>query len=84
MLQVFSINVNSLLDPGATIFFDTPLVARKFDVLFYVLIELFSVCTSMGDSVIAKRVYRKYHVMMPNRVTLVHLVEFDMFYFDII
>ena len=41
MLQVFSVNVYDLLDPGATLFFVTPLVARKFDVLPDVLIEPF-------------------------------------------
>ena len=60
------------------------LVARKFDVLPDVLIELFSVCTLMGDSVVAKRVYRKCLVMLPNRVTLFDLAELEMFDYDII
>ena len=84
MLQVFSVNVYAFLDPSATLYFVTPLVARKFDVLPNVLIEPFSVYTPMGDSVVAKRVYRKCHVMLPDRVTLADLVELDMFYFDII
>ena len=37
----------------------------------------------MGDSVVAKRFYWKFHVMLPNRVTLFNLVELDMFDFDI-
>ena len=53
MLQLFSVNVYSLLDPGATLYFFTPLVDRKFDVLPNVSIEPFSVCTPMGDSVVA-------------------------------
>ena len=54
--------------------FVTPLVARKFDVLPNVLIELFLVCTPMGDTVVGKRVNRKFHVMFPNRVNLADLV----------
>ena len=84
MLQVFCANVYALFDPGATLSFVTPLVFRKFYVLLVVLIEPFSVCTLMSDSVIVKIVYTKCHVMLPNRVTLVYLVEHYMFDFDII
>ena len=38
----------------------------------------------MGDSGVAKRFYRKCHVMITNTATLVDLVELDMFDFDII
>ena len=38
----------------------------------------------MGDFVVAKRVFTKCPVMLPNKVTLVDLVELDMFDFDII
>ena len=34
--QVFSIDVNALIDPGATLSFVTPLVAKNFDVLPYI------------------------------------------------
>ena len=37
-----------------------------------------------GDSVVAKRVYRNCHVMFPNRVSCVELVELYMFDFDVI
>ena len=43
MLQLFSVNVYVLLDPGDTFSFVTPLVARKCDVLPDVFIEPFSV-----------------------------------------
>ena len=71
MLQVFSINVYASLEPGATLSFATPLVARKFDVLPDVLIEPFSICTPLGDSVVAKRDYRRCLIMFPKKVTLV-------------
>ena len=84
MLHVFSINVYAFLDLGATLSFVTPLVARKSNVLPYVLIEPFSDCTPMDDSMVTKIVYRECHVIQPNRVTLVYFVELDMFDFDII
>ena len=40
MLQVFFIYVYSLLDPGATLSFVTPLVAKKLDILPDILNEL--------------------------------------------
>ena len=38
----------------------------------------------MGDSVIAKGIYKKCPVMLPNKVTLADFVELDVFDFDII
>ena len=38
----------------------------------------------MGDSVVAKRVYWNCPIMFSNRVTLVDLVKFYMFYCDVI
>ena len=38
----------------------------------------------MGDFVVSKRVSRKWFVMLRDSVTLVYLVELDMFDFDII
>ena len=84
MLQVSSINVYAFLDPVAILYFVKPLVTRKFDVLPDVFIEPFSVCTAMGDFVVAKTVHRKCPLILPNKVTLVNLVELDMFKFDII
>ena len=54
MLQVFSINVYSLLDPNYTFSFVTPLVAMKLDVIPNVLEEPFSVSTPVGDSLLLK------------------------------
>ncbi|KAH0685720.1 hypothetical protein KY290_017248 [Solanum tuberosum] len=84
MLQVFTINVYALLDPGANLSFVTPLVAIKFDMLPEILDKPFSVSTPVGDSIVAKRVYRGCPVALPNRVTLVDLVELDMLDFDVI
>ena len=40
--------------------------------------------SEVGDSMVAKRVYRECPILFPNRVTLVDMVELDMFDFDII
>ncbi|XP_069145474.1 uncharacterized protein [Solanum lycopersicum] len=84
MLKVFSPDVYSLLDPGATLSFVTPLVAKNFDILPDILHEPFIVSTPVDESVIAKRVYRNCPIMLPNRVSFVDLVELDMLDFDII
>ena len=49
MLKVFSIDVYALLDPGATLSFVTPLVAKKFDILPDILHEHFLVSTPVGE-----------------------------------
>ena len=46
--------------------------------------NLFIVSTSVGESVVSKRVYRNFPIMFPNRVSNVDLVELDMFGFYII
>ena len=61
MLKVFSFDVYALLDPGATLSFMTPLVAKKFDILH----EPFIVSTPVGESVVGKRVHRNCPIMLP-------------------
>ena len=84
MLKVFSIDVYALLNPRSTLSFVTPLVAKKIDILPNIIHEPFIMSTPVGASVIAKRVYRNYPKMLPNRVSYVELVELDMLYFDFI
>ena len=83
ILQVFFINVYTLLDPGATLSFVTPLVARKFYVLPDILNESFMVTTPVSELVVAKMVYRNCPIMFPNRVSHVKLVELNMVDFDV-
>ena len=56
-LKVFSLDVYALLDPGATLSFVTPLVAKKFETLPDILHEPLVVSTPVGESVVAKRIY---------------------------
>ena len=60
MLKVLSIEVYLLLDPDATLSFFTPQVATNFDILPDILHEPFIVSTPVGESVVAKRVYKNF------------------------
>ncbi|WMV24599.1 hypothetical protein MTR67_017984 [Solanum verrucosum] len=84
MLRVLHIDVYDLLDLGATLSFVTPYIAMRFGVLLEVFLEPFSVSTPVGDSVVAKRVYRRCPISLYHIVTLIDLVELDMIDFDII
>ncbi|WMV19596.1 hypothetical protein MTR67_012981 [Solanum verrucosum] len=48
------------------------------------MLDLFSVSTPIGDSIVAKRVYIKFPFSLSYRVTYVDLVELDMLDFDVI
>ena len=84
ILKVFQLDAYALLYPGATLSFVMPFVAIRFDVLSNVLLEPFSVSTPVGDSIVAKRVYRNCFVSLSHRVTRVDLIELDMLDFDVI
>ena len=58
MLKVFSIYVYVLLHPDATLYFVTLIVAKMFFNLPDILHEAHIVSTPVGESVVAKRVYR--------------------------
>ena len=84
VLKIFTLDVYVLHDAGATLYFVTPLVAKKFDALPDILHEPFLVSTPVGESVVAKRVYRNFPISLPNRVCYVDIVEINMLDFDII
>ncbi|KAH0716653.1 hypothetical protein KY290_012914 [Solanum tuberosum] len=63
---------------------DVVTVAIQFDMLPDVLDKPFSISTPVGDSIVANRVFRGCSISLPNRVTLVDLVELDMLDFDVI
>lgn len=69
--------------PDATLSLVTPYVAMKFDILSYVL-DSFSFSTVIGDSIVAKRIYRKCLISLSLRVTRVDLVELHILEFDVI
>ena len=69
MLHLFSFDVYALLDPSATLYFVTPLVSMKFDILPNISHGPFLVSTLVGDSVVVNRVYRVCPISLTNRVT---------------
>ena len=84
MFKLFSLDLYALIDPDTTLSFVTPLIAKRFKILPDILHELILVSTSVGESVVAKRVYQNCPISFPNRVSNVYLVELDMLDFDII
>ena len=57
-LLVFSYPVYVLLDPRSTLYFVTPLVTSKFELLLEILHEPFLVSTHIGYNIRVERVYR--------------------------
>ena len=83
-LQIFSREVYVLLDPGSTLSYVTPYVAVGFGFEPEVIVEPFTISTPIGDSIIARRVYRNYVVSILSRDTVADLIKLDMIDFDAI
>jgi len=83
-LSIFSYYVYALIDPGVTLSYVTPFVAKKFGVEPELLHEPFAVSTPVGDSVKARRVYYGCLVTICGRDTLANLIELEMVDFDVI
>ena len=83
-LFVFSLPVYALLDQGSTLYFVTPLVACKFDLLPMILREPFLVSTPKRDIIRAKILYRDFPITVLNIVTYADLIELTMIDFDIV
>ena len=78
MMTVFSRDVYHLLDPDAALSFVTPLIAKKFEILPDIFDEPFLVSTPVDESVVLKRVFKSFPIMLPNSFSYVYLVELDM------
>ncbi|XP_060190366.1 uncharacterized protein LOC132619489 [Lycium barbarum] len=83
ILLVFSRSVYALIDPGSTLSYISPLVANEIRIESEP-IEPFEVATPVGDSVIARQVYRDCSVIISDRCTKTDLMELDMLEFDVI
>ena len=84
MIKVFNFDFYALLDLEASLSLVTPHVAMNFDVLLEQLLELFSVSTHVGESILADRVYRDCTISINHKSTMADLVELDMVDFDVI
>ena len=84
MLKVFNLDAYVLLDPGANLSFVTPFLAHRFDVHSEILLDPFLVCTPVGESILAKRVYRNCPISVLHKIIPCDLIELDMIDFDVI
>ncbi|KAH0724869.1 hypothetical protein KY284_000734 [Solanum tuberosum] len=76
MIKVFSFDVYALLNPGASLYFVTPYVANKFDVLLEKLYEPFCVSTPIGESILVERVWIGFMLVMPLLIVELELSSF--------
>ncbi|XP_070054416.1 uncharacterized protein [Nicotiana tomentosiformis] len=84
MLTVFTFDVYALMDPGSTLSYVTPYIAKKFGIEPEKLCEPFEVSIQVGESVIARRIYRGCPVKVYHRFTIEDLVELEIVDFDVI
>src|SRR5688572_9327288 len=84
MLRVFHFDVYALIDPGANISFVSPYVSMRFSVKPELFKNPFSVSTLVGESVIARTVYRNNPISIFHKIIPCDLIELEMIDFDII
>ncbi|XP_070032335.1 uncharacterized protein [Nicotiana tomentosiformis] len=77
-------DVYSLIDPGSTLSYVTPCVAMEFGIEPEQLYEPFSISTTVGESILAVRVYMECVVTLRGRDTVADLIELRIVYFDVI
>nr|XP_009797932.1 PREDICTED: uncharacterized protein LOC104244242 [Nicotiana sylvestris] len=71
-------------DSGSTLSYVAPYIAKKFGIEPEKLCESFKVSTPIGESIIARCIYRGCPVKLHHRLTLADLVELEMLGFDVI
>src|SRR5687768_2998402 len=84
MLRVFHLDVYALIDPGANIFFVSPYVSMRFSVKPELLKSPFSVSTPVGESIIARTIFRNCPISVFHKIIPCDLVELEMVDFDVI
>ncbi|XP_075103947.1 uncharacterized protein LOC142178428 [Nicotiana tabacum] len=75
---------DAVTDPGSTLSYVTPYIAKKFGIEPEKLCEPFEVSTPVGESVIARCIYKGCPVKVHHRLTVADLVELEMLDFDVI
>ena len=84
MLKLVHLDVYDLLYFDSTLYFVTPYMAMRFDVLQDVLIDDFSVSKPIGEFIVAMRVYRNCLISLYRRFAHVDLVYFSMLDLNVI
>ncbi|XP_075108932.1 uncharacterized protein LOC142180763 [Nicotiana tabacum] len=83
-LTIFTFDVYALIDLGSTLSYVTSYIAKKFVIEPEKLCEPFEVSTPVGESVIARYIYKGCPVKVRHRLTVADLVELEMLDFDVI
>ncbi|XP_070023122.1 uncharacterized protein [Nicotiana sylvestris] len=81
---IFTFDVYALIDPGSTLSYVTPYIAKKFGIELEKLCEPFEVSTPVGESVITRCIYRGCPIIVYHRLIVADLVELEMIDFDVI
>ena len=84
MIEVLTFHVYALLDIREILSFVTSYVANQFEIHPKKLCEPLCLSTSIGESIIAERVYCDFPISINHKNTMAYLVELDMIDFDII
>ena len=84
MIKVFTFDIYALLDPSASLYFLTPYVAMKFDIIPKQLLKPFTISTHVCDSIRAYKIYHDYVNSVNHKDTMVDLVELNMVDFDVL
>lgn len=84
MLHVFHLDVYALLYPGSNLSYVSPLVTINFGVVTKNLSKPFSVSNPMGESVAARRIYKKFPIAVLHKIILADLIELEIVDFNII
>ncbi|XP_070039515.1 uncharacterized protein [Nicotiana tomentosiformis] len=77
------VSPNVVSDPGSTLSYVTPIVATKLGI-GQEAIKPFEVATIVGDSVVARRIFRGCTVVIGDHSTKTYLIELEMVDFDVI
>ncbi|XP_070041079.1 uncharacterized protein [Nicotiana tomentosiformis] len=83
ILTVSSYDVYAVIDPGSILSYVTLLVASKCRIKPK-LVKPFALSTPVGDSVIAKRVYKGCIIVVHTRSIVAGVIKLDMVEFDVI
>ncbi|XP_015168940.1 uncharacterized protein [Solanum tuberosum] len=84
ILTISSQVVYALIDPGSTFSYITPFIASKIDMKSELFPQPVEVSTSVGDSILASRVYRGCTVLINDHPTSADLAKLFMLDFDVI
>ena len=84
MLRVFHLDVYALINPVENISFVSPYVSMRFSVKPELLKDPFSVSTPVGESVIARTIFRNCPISIFHKIIPCDLIELEMVDFDVI